>query len=101
MDEGEQVPPDARRLRRHYPLGRHRGDCSIDGVAAIHQNLPAGLGRQMVWRGDRVGSQETLRSGSRRFKASRTARTTALVSSSSAYADPMSMRSPASVTRTT
>ena len=100
MNQRKQITPYPTGLRCHYSLRCHDGDGGVDGVAPVDESMPAGLSRQVMWGGYRRWAQETLRSGRRRFKASSTARTTALASSSSTTADPINIRSVASVTST-
>ena len=83
MDEGEQIAPEPTGLRGYNALGGDRGHCGVDRIAALLENLSSGFGGQVVRCYDRVRRQDVSRSGSRRLRASRTERTTALDSSPS------------------
>jgi hypothetical protein len=82
MDQGEQVATDATGFRSDHSLSSRRGDGGVDGVPTGPKDGHRRLGRE-VMRGRDCPVQDVLRSGSERFKASSTARTTALDSSSS------------------
>jgi hypothetical protein len=83
MDEGEEVASEPTGLWGHNALGGDCGYRGVDRIAALLENLLAGFGGQVVRCYDRVRRQEVSRSGSRRLRASRTERTTALDSSPS------------------
>jgi len=101
MYEGKQVSSQAARFRSHNTLGGDGSYGSVNGVAAGLENPTTCLSGEAMRSYDCAALQETLRSGRKRLSASRTARTTDLVSSSSAKADPMRIRSDDSVTSTT
>ena len=54
MDESEEVTAHSRRLRGHDTLGGNRSNRSIDGVAALLNDLSSGFGRKVVRCDDRV-----------------------------------------------
>jgi hypothetical protein len=83
VNESEQVTAHPACLWSDDTLGGDGGNCGVDRVSALLEDLPAGFGGQMMWCRDRVRTQEFSRSGSRRLSASRTERTTALDSSPS------------------
>ncbi len=83
MNECEEVTSDATCLGCDDALSGDRGNGSINGIAAALESPPRGLGARMVGRCYRALAQGIFKSGSSLFRASSTARITALLSSSS------------------
>lgn len=83
MDKREQVASDATCLRRHDSLGSDRGYRSVNSIAPFVEDPLGRQGTQRVRCRNRVQGQGIFRSGSTLLRASRTALTIALVSSSS------------------
>ena len=83
MNESEEVTPEATRLRRYDSLSCDRCYRGIDSISPVVEDALGRQGTQRVRCGNRVQGQGIFRSGSTLFRASRTALTIALVSSSS------------------
>lgn len=82
MDQCEEVSSDATGLGGDDSLGGGGGNGGVYRVATLPEDALGRLGREVVG-GGYCGGQETLSSGRKRLRASSTARTTALDSSSS------------------
>lgn len=83
MDQREHVSADTASLGGDDSLGGDAGYCGVYRVASRVEDVSRRFGREMVRSCDRVLRQDAWRSGRTLLSASRTALTTARVSSSS------------------